>query len=71
MALQSRRSATDFAAWRYNLLVGAGFASALARTLTQDPRIDIHRLLELIDRGCPPQLAARILAPLEEPGDYS
>jgi hypothetical protein len=70
MALHARLSATDFADWRYDLLVRAGFASALARTLTQDPRIDIHRLLELTDRGCPPHLAARILAPLDEPGDY-
>jgi hypothetical protein len=67
MALQARRSTTDFADWRYDLLVRGGFPPALARQLTRDPRIDIHRLLDLIDRGCPPHLAARILAPLEEP----
>jgi hypothetical protein len=27
--------------------------------------VDIHALLELVDRGCPPHLAARILAPLD------
>jgi hypothetical protein len=27
--------------------------------------MDLHALIELIERGCPPELAARILAPLE------
>jgi hypothetical protein len=67
MALKFRRPETDFSDWRYDLLINAGFAPALARQLTGDPRIDIHKLLELIDRGCPPHLAARILAPLEDP----
>jgi hypothetical protein len=30
--------------------------------------MDLHALLELVDRGCPPALAARILAPLEPGG---
>lgn len=37
----------------------------LADTLAQDGRTDVHALLQLIDRGCPPELAARILAPLD------
>jgi hypothetical protein len=27
--------------------------------------VDLHALIELVERGCPPVLAARILAPLE------
>jgi hypothetical protein len=27
--------------------------------------VDVHALLELVDRGCPPVLAARIMAPLD------
>jgi hypothetical protein len=27
--------------------------------------VDLHDLLNLIDRGCPPPLAARILTPLD------
>ena len=50
-----------------DLLVQAGFTDAAARELTDDPRIDLHELLALVDRGCPPDLAARILAPLDEP----
>jgi hypothetical protein len=47
----------------------AGFTAPLAEALANDRRIDLHALLELVDRGCPPQLAARILAPLDDPQD--
>ena len=40
------------------VIVGAGLAGS--------DRIDLHRLLELVDRGCPPHLAARILAPIDD-----
>jgi hypothetical protein len=52
--------------WRARRLELAGFAPALAAGLARDPRSDVHELLELVDRGCPPELAARILAPLED-----
>jgi hypothetical protein len=52
--------------WRARCLVGGGFENEEARRLAADERIDIHALLELVDRGCPPHLAARILAPLED-----
>jgi hypothetical protein len=56
----------DHVAWRRRCLITAGFPDPTARELAADGRIDIHALLELADRGCPPQLAARILAPLED-----
>jgi hypothetical protein len=43
----------------------AGCEPALADALAADGDIDLHDLLNLIDRGCPPATAARILAPLE------
>ena len=52
--------------WRGGRLAAAGFAPDLAARLARDCRIDLHAVLELIDRGCPPALAARILAPLDE-----
>ncbi len=52
-------------AWRRRRLARAGFDSAQAEALASDSRVDLHALLELVDRGCPPELAARILAPLE------
>jgi hypothetical protein len=59
-----RRVSRDVAAWRRSLLLRAGFGLVLAEELADDGRIDLHELLGLVDRGCPPQLAARILAPL-------
>jgi hypothetical protein len=52
-------------AWRRRRLERAGFEPRLAALLAADPRTDVHALLELVDRGCPPALAARILAPLD------
>lgn len=55
-------------AWRRGQLVRAGFDPNLAAELAHDCGIDLHAVLQLTDRGCPPHLAARILAPLEEHG---
>jgi hypothetical protein len=54
-------------AWRCDLLRHAGCEPRLARELAADGDIDLHDLLNLIDGGCPPHLAARILAPLDRP----
>jgi hypothetical protein len=53
-------------AWRRHQLTGAGFSLPLAAPLADDARYDLHALIELTERGCPPELAVRILAPLEE-----
>lgn len=50
-------------AWRRCRLVEAGFPADLADRLAGDAGFDLHALLELVDRGCPPVLAVRILAP--------
>jgi hypothetical protein len=52
--------------WRRDRLVEAGFALPLACRLARDPRYDLHALIELVEQGCPPDLALRILAPMEE-----
>ena len=54
------------AAWRREQLLRSGFAPRLAHELAQDGRYDLHALIELVERGCPPELAVRILAPFEE-----
>jgi hypothetical protein len=51
--------------WRRRRLVAAGFDAQLAAQLAEDVLVDLHELLVLLDRGCPPALAARILAPLD------
>lgn len=53
-------------AWRRRQLASAGFSLPLATRLADDARYDLHALIELAERGCAPELAARILAPLEE-----
>lgn len=50
--------------WRRRVLRQAGFTDRLAGELAADGGVDLHDLLKLVDRGCPPELAARILAPL-------
>jgi hypothetical protein len=51
--------------WRRRRLIAAGVEPPLAARLAHDEAIDLHELLVLLDRGCPPRLAARILAPLD------
>jgi hypothetical protein len=64
--------AVEVVAWRRERLAAAGFAALLARALARDRRIDLHALIELTERGCPPETAARIVAPLDAgPGGCS
>jgi hypothetical protein len=53
-------------AWRIDRLRDAGFPVQLADTVARDAGYDVHAVLELTDRGCPAELAARILAPLKD-----
>lgn len=55
--------------WRYDRLRNAGFPVELADRLGHDRSTDLHALLDLMDRGCPPSLAARILAPIDKEPD--
>jgi hypothetical protein len=52
--------------WRRAQLADAGFSLPLAAEISTDTRFDLHALIELVERGCPPNLAVRILAPLEQ-----
>jgi hypothetical protein len=51
--------------WRAQRLIAAGFSEREASVLLRSGEIDLHAVLELIDRGCPPWLAARISAPID------
>jgi hypothetical protein len=57
--------AAGIAFWRRRQLVDAGFPLVLAKRVASDPRYDLHSLIELVERGCPAELAVRILAPLD------
>ncbi len=52
--------------WRVERLLSAGFDADAAERIARQDRTDLHAVLELIDRGCPPHLAERIVAPLDE-----
>jgi hypothetical protein len=54
--------AVDVIEWRFCRLCEAGFPRALAGELSRQP-VDLHALLQLVDSGCPPALAARIMSP--------
>ena len=63
---QAERQREEVVGWRRRRLVDGGFPSTLAAVLAADFGVDLHALLQLVERGCPPALAARILAPVED-----
>lgn len=62
-----RISDPDIVSWRRGRLLEAGFPCRLAERLAATPGVDLHALLDLVNRGCPPELADRILAPVIDP----
>jgi hypothetical protein len=59
------RPAPDLLAWRRGQLVLSGFPPELAERVAGHGSFDLHALIELAERGCPPELATRILSPLD------
>jgi hypothetical protein len=53
--------AAEVLAWRFDALCRCGFDLDAAAVLAANVEVDLHRAIELVVRGCPPQLAARIL----------
>jgi hypothetical protein len=47
--------------WRACELMRAGYDPQAAVELAEHPEIDLHLALELVERGCPPELASEIL----------
>ena len=48
-------------AWRYVQLQALGFEPDVALQLASDREVDIHEAADLVNRGCPPATAVRIL----------
>jgi hypothetical protein len=63
------RQVDEVVRWRREQLAEAGFSLRLAARVATDARYDLHALIELVERGCPPELAARIRAPLKQEPD--
>ena len=64
--LRQQRDRHAILIWRRRRLIESGFPETLAAQLAADPRFDLHALIELAEHGCPPELAVRIMAPLED-----
>ena len=53
--------AAEVRAWRFEALDRSGYESDAAVVLAANVEVDLHDAVELVLRGCPPALAARIL----------
>ena len=53
--------AAEVLAWRFDALCRSGFDLDAAAVLAANVEVDLHRAVELVGRGCPPELATRIL----------
>lgn len=47
--------------WRAERLERAGYDISVAHELAARPDVDLHRAIELLEHGCSPETAARIL----------
>ena len=47
--------------WRYEALIRAGYEAPAARRIAARADIDLHHAVDLIERGCAPELALAIL----------
>jgi hypothetical protein len=56
----------DVVRWRRERLSDTGFPLTVAAQVAEDPRYDVHALIELVEQGCRPELAVRIVAPLDD-----
>jgi hypothetical protein len=48
-------------AWRACEMIRAGYEPRVAVELAEQPEVDLHLAVELVERGCPTELAAKIL----------
>lgn len=53
--------AAEVLAWRFDALCRSGYDLDAAAVLAANIQIDLHQATELVSRGCPPDLATRIL----------
>jgi hypothetical protein len=64
----ARPPTAEILEWRFARLRQAGFDTESAERLSSGSGVDLHALIELVERGCPPPLAVRILAPFDYDG---
>ena len=47
--------------WRFKQLCASGFGLELATTIATRLDVDLQEAIDLVERGCPPDTAGRIL----------
>jgi hypothetical protein len=47
--------------WRFKQLCRSGFELELATTIAARMDVDLHEAIDLVDQGCPPDVAGRIV----------
>jgi hypothetical protein len=47
--------------WRADALERAGFSADAAASIAARQDVDLHSAIDLLERGCPPDVAVRIL----------
>lgn len=57
----AEEAVTQVLRWRFQQLCRAGFEPEDATVLATNTAVDLHRALDLVQRGCPPKLALQIL----------
>jgi hypothetical protein len=53
--------AADVLAWRFDTLCRSGYDLDAAAVIAANVEVDLHRAVDLVERGCPPAIASRIL----------
>lgn len=53
--------AAEVLAWRFDALCRSGYDLDAAAVLAANVEVDLHEAVSLVQRGCPPKLATRIL----------
>ena len=58
---QREATADQILDWRFEQLLRVGYERRQARVLSQRFEVDLHRAVDLVRRGCPHDVALRIL----------
>lgn len=59
--IEEQDEETQVYCWRLRALQRAGYDNVAALRIAEDLRINLHFAVDLVEHGCPPELAARIL----------
>lgn len=59
--MENRTESERVERWRRERLELAGYSPVAAAELAAQFEVDLHRAVELVKRGCPPDLAEQIL----------